>query len=130
MYLAPALPAPEDERGEREETEREQQQEGQEQQEQRLQLQLPFSVLQTYLDAAADEEFYVCRWTRLRGGSGSSGSTGSIGSSSRRRGKKKAKTQAGSGGGITVGEDGSFLASRVGPKEDLNAKKFKPVIGY
>ncbi|MGB8352864.1 MAG: hypothetical protein WCD79_03170, partial [Chthoniobacteraceae bacterium] len=35
--------------------------------------------------------------------------------------------QAGSGGGITVGEDGSFLASRVGPKEDLHAKKFKPV---
>ena len=33
------------------------------QQQQQQQQQLPFSVLQTYLDEAADEEFYVCKWS-------------------------------------------------------------------
>ena len=104
VYLAPSLRAAEaaDESAAKEQ-EREGGQEGEggaEEEERRrlslLQRRLPFSVLQTYLDAAADEEFYVCRWAlrpaeKKRRGSSSSSSSKKKSKSKSKKGKKGEK---------------------------------------
>ena len=74
---------------------RRRQQQGQKQQEE--QQQLPFSVLQTYVDAAADEEFYVCKWARRQGSIGGSSSS-SRGRTKRAKGQEARRTTGGGGG--------------------------------